>query len=396
MIEAGGEGISRRVLLIGAGGVAGAAVATAAATPLASLGPTLNGIHTKRRGRAGPAWSTIRDVRTWPTRSISARSTPRCPSTQIRSVRRRVSRGAAAGEFPPPARGPPRLGPAGIVAYSKICPHAGCAISLYRYPDLPAHQPAAGVHLPVPLLDVPPGEGGRVMFGPAGRALPQLPLMIDPVATCAPPGRFTRTSAPPGGACIGRSREPRRALLHRRLERAAALERAARRAWAIKWAMRYVFPDHWSFLLGEIALYSFIVLVGTGIFLTLYYSPAFRRSSTTAPIRCFRRADVGGLPVGAQSLLHRAGRSAVPPGPSLGRRRVHRRDRAPPDRVFFTGAYRKPRDINYFIGLTMLMLAILEGFAGYSLVDDLLSGMGLAIAYSVAMSIPVSEGSSAT
>jgi ubiquinol-cytochrome c reductase cytochrome b subunit len=57
-------------------------------------------------------------------------------------------------------------------------------------------------------------------------------------------------------------------------------------------------------------------------------------------------------------------------------------------RIFFTGAYRKPRDLNYFIGLTMLMLAILEGFAGYSLVDDLLSGMGLAIAYGVALSIP--------
>jgi ubiquinol-cytochrome c reductase cytochrome b subunit len=56
--------------------------------------------------------------------------------------------------------------------------------------------------------------------------------------------------------------------------------------------------------------------------------------------------------------------------------------------VFFTGAYRKPRDLNYYVGLTMLMLAILEGFAGYSLVDDLLSGMGLAIAYSVALSIP--------
>ena len=58
-------------------------------------------------------------------------------------------------------------------------------------------------------------------------------------------------------------------------------------------------------------------------------------------------------------------------------------------RIFFTGAYRKPRDLNYYIGLTMLMLAILEGFAGYSLVDDLLSGMGLAIAYAVAMSIPL-------
>jgi ubiquinol-cytochrome c reductase cytochrome b subunit len=58
-------------------------------------------------------------------------------------------------------------------------------------------------------------------------------------------------------------------------------------------------------------------------------------------------------------------------------------------RVFFTGAYRKPRDLNWVIGLTMLTLAILEGFAGYSLGDDLLSGMGLAIAYSVAMSIPL-------
>jgi ubiquinol-cytochrome c reductase cytochrome b subunit len=57
-------------------------------------------------------------------------------------------------------------------------------------------------------------------------------------------------------------------------------------------------------------------------------------------------------------------------------------------RIFFTGAYRKPRDFNYYIGLTMLMLAILEGFAGYSLVDDLLSGMGIVIAYGVALSIP--------
>ena len=61
-------------------------------------------------------------------------------------------------------------------------------------------------------------------------------------------------------------------------------------------------------------------------------------------------------------------------------------------RVFFTGAYRKPRDLNWMIGLTMLMLGILEGFAGYSLVDDLLSGMGLAIAYSVAFSIPLIGG----
>ena len=57
-------------------------------------------------------------------------------------------------------------------------------------------------------------------------------------------------------------------------------------------------------------------------------------------------------------------------------------------RIFFTGAFRKPRDLTYYIGLTMLMLALLEGYVGYSMVDDLLSGMGLAIGYSVALSIP--------
>ncbi len=159
---------------------------------------------------------------------------------------------------------------------------------------------------------------------------------------------------------------------------------------AIKWAMRYVFPDHWSFLLGEIALYSFVVLVGTGIFLTFFYVPSDSQVIYHGPY---------GLLVGEQ--MSEAYRSVldltfkVPAGLLI--RQVHH---WAADvfvaaivlhliRIFFTGAYRKPRDINYMIGLTMLMLAILEGFAGYSLVDDLLSGMGLAIAYSVAVSIPL-------
>ena len=57
-------------------------------------------------------------------------------------------------------------------------------------------------------------------------------------------------------------------------------------------------------------------------------------------------------------------------------------------RIFFTGAYRKPRDLTYYLGVTMLVLALLEAFLGYSLVDDLMSGMGLAIGYSVGLSIP--------
>jgi ubiquinol-cytochrome c reductase cytochrome b subunit len=65
-------------------------------------------------------------------------------------------------------------------------------------------------------------------------------------------------------------------------------------------------------------------------------------------------------------------------------------------RVFFTGAFRKPRDLTYLLGITMLTLALLEGYIGYSLVDDLLSGMGLAIGYSVALSVPVIGGKLAT
>jgi ubiquinol-cytochrome c reductase cytochrome b subunit len=186
--------------------------------------------------------------------------------------------------------------------------------------------------------------------------------------------------------------------VHRRFVRAGrAAEQRVGLAGGIKWALRYVFPDHWSFLLGEIALYSFIVLVGTGIFLTLYYIP----SDTQVVYH-------GSYPLLQGEQMSEAYRSVlnlslnVPAG--LLFRQVHHWAAnvfiaaivLHLCRIFFTGGYRKPRDLNYTIGLTMLMLAILEGFAGYSLVDDLLSGMGLAIAYSVAMSIPLIGGQLAT
>jgi ubiquinol-cytochrome c reductase cytochrome b subunit len=178
--------------------------------------------------------------------------------------------------------------------------------------------------------------------------------------------------------------------LHRRLVRFIRWnEQRVGAAKGIKWLLRYVFPDHWSFLLGEIALYSFVVLVATGIFLTLYYVPADSQVIYRGPYTLLQGEQMSEA---YRSVLDLS--ISVPAG--LLFRQVHH---WAADvfiaaivlhlmRIFFTGAYRKPRDINYFIGLTMLMLAILEGFAGYSLVDDLLSGMGLAIAYSVAMSIP--------
>jgi quinol---cytochrome-c reductase cytochrome b subunit len=179
--------------------------------------------------------------------------------------------------------------------------------------------------------------------------------------------------------------------LHRRLVRFVRWnEQRVGAAKGIKWLLRYVFPDHWSFLLGEIALYSFVVLVGTGIFLTLYYIPGDSQVIYHGPYTLLQGEQMSEA---YRSVLDLS--ISVPAG--LLFRQVHH---WAADvfiaaivlhlmRIFFTGAYRKPRDINYFIGLTMLMLAILEGFAGYSLVDDLLSGMGLAIAYGVAMSIPL-------
>ena len=155
-------------------------------------------------------------------------------------------------------------------------------------------------------------------------------------------------------------------------------------------SLNKVFPDHWSFMLGEIALYSFIILLLTGTYLSLFYDGSSREviyNGSYIPLRGVTMSqaykstldlsfDVKGGLIMRQihhwaALLFMA--SIV----------VHLM------RVFFTGAFRKPREINWLIGVGLLTLGILEGFAGYSLPDDLLSGTGLRIAYSIALSIPV-------
>lgn len=178
--------------------------------------------------------------------------------------------------------------------------------------------------------------------------------------------------------------------VRRRLER--TLRSSEQRLGAgrgIKWMMSYVFPDHWSFLLGEIALYSFIVLVTTGVFLAVFYTPGQDQVIYHGPYLPLQGEQMS---VAYRSVVNLS--FDVPAG--LLFRQTHH---WAADvfiaaivihlaRIMFTGAFRKPRDFNFYIGLTMLMLAILEGFVGYSLVDDLLSGMGLAIAYGVALSVP--------
>lgn len=164
-------------------------------------------------------------------------------------------------------------------------------------------------------------------------------------------------------------------------------------ARGLRWLMDYVFPDHWSFLLGEIALYSFIVLIATGTFLALFFAPDTTQVVYHGAYRALDGQSVSGA---YASALH----ISFDVSGGLLARQVHHwaalvfvaAITLHLLRIVFTGAFRKPRDINYFIGVTLLALAILEGFAGYSLPDDLLSGMGLAIAWAVAMSLPLIGG----
>jgi ubiquinol-cytochrome c reductase cytochrome b subunit len=150
-----------------------------------------------------------------------------------------------------------------------------------------------------------------------------------------------------------------------------------------------IFPDHWSFMLGEISLYSFIVLIATGIFLALYYVPSATQviyHGSYAPLHGQSVSEAynstvrisfdvrGGLLV--RQMHHWA--ADIFTGSII----VHMA------RIFFTGAFRKPRELNYTIGIIMLIIAIFEGYIGYSLPDDLISGTGLRIGYSIAESIP--------
>ncbi|MGW4683851.1 cytochrome bc1 complex cytochrome b subunit [Streptomyces sp. NPDC004244] len=154
--------------------------------------------------------------------------------------------------------------------------------------------------------------------------------------------------------------------------------------------LRKAFPDHWSFLLGEIALYAFVVLLLTGVYLTFFFDPSmaeevYRGSYEPLQGVPMSRAyastlqisfDVrGGLLV--RQMHHWA---AIVFVAAIG---VHML------RVFLTGAFRRPRELNWTIGVTLFMLALLEGFAGYSLPDDLLSGTGLRIAQGIMLSVPV-------
>jgi ubiquinol-cytochrome c reductase cytochrome b subunit len=151
-----------------------------------------------------------------------------------------------------------------------------------------------------------------------------------------------------------------------------------------------VFPDHWSFLLGEIALFSFIVLLLTGTFLTLFFDPSMKDTVYDGSYTALRGSEMSAA---YASSLHLS--FEVRGG--LFMRQMHHWAAllfmasivVHMARIFFTGAFRKPREANWAIGLILFLLGFLEGFTGYSLPDDGLSGTGLRIASAIMLSIPV-------
>ncbi|MEP9365634.1 ubiquinol-cytochrome c reductase cytochrome b subunit [Nocardioides sp. CN2-186] len=154
--------------------------------------------------------------------------------------------------------------------------------------------------------------------------------------------------------------------------------------------LRKVFPDHWSFMLGEIALWSFVVLLLTGVFLTLWFTPSMGETTYQGSYQQLRGIQMseayasslklsfdvrGGLLM--RQMHHWAAMLFI------ASMMVHLL------RVFFTGAYRKPRELNWVIGSLLLILGTLEGFTGYSLPDDLLSGTGVRAADGFIKASPV-------
>jgi ubiquinol-cytochrome c reductase cytochrome b subunit len=151
-----------------------------------------------------------------------------------------------------------------------------------------------------------------------------------------------------------------------------------------------VFPDHWSFLLGEIALYSFIMLLLTGTFLALFFDPSMAEVKYNGSYAALRGISMTKAYETSLNLSFDVRGGLI-------MRQMHHWAAllfmaaivCHMFRIFFTGAFRKPRELNWIIGVSLFWLGFTEGFAGYSLPDDALSGTGLRIAASIMLSIPV-------
>jgi len=159
-----------------------------------------------------------------------------------------------------------------IVAYSKICTHVGCPVALYE-------QTTHHILCPCHQSTFEATTGATVIFGPAARPLPQLPLTVDSSGYLVSKSDFTE---PVGPEFLG-ARMSRPAVnsdtdfeVSKPLKGTAGWldDRFGGARGVRTYLLRKVYPDHWSFLLGEIALYSFIILLLTGTFLSFFFVPS--------------------------------------------------------------------------------------------------------------------------
>ncbi|MFJ4867688.1 cytochrome bc complex cytochrome b subunit [Streptomyces sp. NPDC088757] len=154
--------------------------------------------------------------------------------------------------------------------------------------------------------------------------------------------------------------------------------------------MRKIFPDHWSFMLGEVCLYSFLIIILTGVYLTLFFHPSMNEVEYAGPYvplqgqlmsEAFNSTMHISFEVRGGLLIRQIHHWAALI--FLAGMFVHMM------RVFFTGAFRKPREINWLFGFLLFFLGMFTGFTGYSLPDDLLSGTGVRFMQGAILSVPI-------
>ncbi|UYG16510.1 ubiquinol-cytochrome c reductase cytochrome b subunit [Brachybacterium huguangmaarense] len=161
-------------------------------------------------------------------------------------------------------------------------------------------------------------------------------------------------------------------------------------AGLVKFFARKIFPDHWSFMFGEVALYSFIILLISGTFLTMFFVPSMDEvvyDGVYQPMQGLHMSKA------FESTLH----ISFELKGGLFFRQLHHWAAlffmvaifVHMFRVFFTGAFRKPRELNWVVGFTLMILGMVAGFSGYSLPDDVLSGNGLRIAEGLMLAMPL-------
>jgi ubiquinol-cytochrome c reductase iron-sulfur subunit len=198
LVEESGSRFTRKRLLLSAGAATGAALGAAALTPAVSLGPIWdtspldetpwrNGIRlVDETGK--PMLASDIEERTFYTAFPEGGRMEDLGSPVV------VIRLDPAKVKLPPERA--HWAPQGIMAYSKICTHAGCAVALYRKPTFGPIEPSPALVCPCHYSTFDPFTGGSVIYGPAGRSLPELPLMIDGSGYLRAAGNFSGRIGP--------------------------------------------------------------------------------------------------------------------------------------------------------------------------------------------------------